>query len=92
MNKKQLLEQIRLTLGGTATPGAAELALDSVIRAISDGLQEDKVVRLANFGTFELRESQARRLTLPHNGASLTLPQRKVMRFRPSPGLSREHS
>lgn len=92
MNKKQLLEQIRLTLGGTATPGAAELALDSVIRAISDGLQEDGVVRLANFGTFEQREVRARRLTLPHNGESLTLPQRKVMRFRPSPEHPQQHS
>lgn len=85
MNRRELLEQIRHKLGGTATPMAAELALDAVVQAISDGLQQDGTVRLARFGTFEIREARERRLSLPHNGKELTLPGRTVLRFHPTP-------
>ena len=84
MNRKQLHERVRQALGGTATTMAAELAVDAVIRAISDGLKKDGTVRLAHFGTFERSRKQPRRLTLPHNGEPLTLPERTVIRFRPS--------
>lgn len=88
MNRKHLQESVRKALGGTATPMAAELATEAVVRAIADGLREDGVVRLAHFGTFELSRKQPRHLTLPHNGESLILPERTVIRFRPSPALS----
>ena len=84
MNRKELLGQIRHNLGGTATPMAAELALDAVIRAIGDGLLHDRAVRLAHFGTFEFRKVRERRLTLPHSGKALTLPARSIIRFSPS--------
>ena len=85
MNRRELQESVRQALGGTATAMAAELAIDAVIRAISDGLKEDGSVRLAHFGTFEQSRKQPRRLTLPHNGETLTLPERTVIRFRPAP-------
>ncbi len=85
MNRKDLQESVRLALGGTATTMAAELAIDAVVRAISDGLKEDGIVRLAHFGTFEQSRKQPRRLTLPHNGEPLILPERTVIRFRPVP-------
>ncbi len=85
MNRQSLTEEIRRALGGTATPMAAELALDAVIRSIAAGLREEGTVRLSHFGTFELRQAQPRRLRLPHNGALLELPQRTVIRFHPSP-------
>ncbi len=92
MNRRALLEEVRRALGGTATPMAAELALDAVIHSISAGLKEDGVVRLAHFGTFELSRKQPRHLTLPHNGESLILPERTVIRFRPSPAGKRSES
>lgn len=85
MNRKELQESVRQALGGTATTMAAELAIDAVVRAISDGLKEDGIVRLAHFGTFEKSRKRPRRLTLPHNGEPLTLPERNVIRFRPTP-------
>ena len=83
MNKKQLLEHIRLALGGTATQSAAELALQAVTRAIQDGLREDGEVKLARFGTFRMRQVEARRLLLPGSGEPMQLPARKVLRFIP---------
>lgn len=85
MSRKRLVENIRRALGGTATQNAAELALSAVTQAIRDGMREDEVVKLAKFGTFRLKQVRARRLLLPHNGQSLTLPPRKVMRFIPAP-------
>ena len=85
MSRKRLVENIRRALGGTATQNAAELALSAVTQAIRDGMREDEVVKLAKFGTFRLKQVRARRLLLPHNGQSLILPPRKVMRFIPAP-------
>lgn len=81
-HRAHLLARIRQALGGTATQSAAELALQAVLRAIADGLAEDAEVKLAGFGTFRIKEVAARRLLLPHNGNSLQLPPRKVLRFR----------
>ncbi len=83
INRRELLERIRRALGGTATPGAAELALLAVTRAIQDGLREDGVVRLARFGSFRMRSVAPRRLLLPSSGREMQLPQRKVLRFTP---------
>lgn len=84
MNHQELLEAIRHALGGTATHSAAELALHAVIRAIRDGLAEDGEVKLAGFGSFRYKTVAARKLQLPHNGESLQLPPRRVLRFIPS--------
>lgn len=83
MNRKQLLEHIRLALGGTATQSAADLALHAVVRAIQDGLKEDGEVKLARFGTFRMKQVAARRLLIPGSGRPMQLPSRKVLRFIP---------
>ncbi len=83
-----LTERIRRALGGTATPGAAELALASVTAAITEGLLEDGEVRLAGFGTFRLRERAPRRLLLPGSGTPMQLPRRCVACFTPSPATT----
>ncbi|MBR5887047.1 MAG: HU family DNA-binding protein [Akkermansia sp.] len=81
MNRKELLELIRKSLGGTATQNAAELALNAVTRAIQDGLREDGEVKLARFGSFRLRKAAPRRLLLPGSNKELILPERRVLRF-----------
>lgn len=83
MNRKELLELIRQALGGTATQGAAELALQAVTRAVQDGLREDGEVKLARFGTFRMRRVAARKLLLPGCGTPMQLPEREVLRFIP---------
>ncbi len=80
-----IAERVRKALGGTATPGAAELALASVTTAITEGLREDGEVRLAGFGTLRLRERAPRRLLLPGSQAAMQLPRRRVLSFTPSP-------
>ncbi len=83
-----MAESVRRALGGTATPGAAELALATVTTAITEGLLEDGVVRLAGFGTFCLRERAPRRLLLPGTRTPLQLPRRVAVCFTPSPAAT----
>lgn len=85
MTRQDLLTHIRSALGGTATQGAAEVALSAVLRAIRAGLLEDGEVKLAGFGTFRMKQVQARRLILPGSAQALRLPPRRVLRFTPSP-------
>ena len=81
-NRQALQELVRQQLGGTATPMAAQLAVDAVLRSICDGLAEDGVVRLAHFGTFKVVQRAPRRLLLPGTQQELVLPQRKTVTFK----------
>lgn len=82
MNRQGLQELVRCQLGGTATPRAAQLALDAVLRAIIDGLAADGEVRIARFGTFCIKQRAPRRLLLPGSRKELILPPRKVVVFK----------
>ena len=84
MNRNDLQELVRQQLGGTATPMAAQLALDAVLQAIGQGLARDGEVKLAKFGTFKVSQRAPRRLLLPGSQQSLTLPQRQVILFKSS--------
>lgn len=86
MTKKtnDLLAEIQRALGGTATRGAAEVALSATLRAIRAGLLEDGEVKLAGLGSFRMKEVAARRVQLPGSRQSMLLPRRKVVRFTPS--------
>ena len=84
MTHRELLDEIRRALGGTATHSAAELALQAVVRAIRDGLAEDGEVKLAGFGSFRYKTVAARKLQIPHSGETMELPPRRVLRFIPS--------
>ncbi len=81
MNRQGLQELVRQQLGGTATPMAAQLALNAVLRAIADGLNQDAEVKIARFGTFKVQNRAARRLLIPGTGKEHILPERKVVTF-----------
>lgn len=82
MNRRGLQELVRNQLGGTATPMAAQLALDAVLQAITDGLRTDGQVKLARFGTFKVHQRAPRTLLLPGSGKQHRLPQRRVVTFK----------
>lgn len=82
MNRQGLQELVRHQLGGTATPMAAQMALDAVLRSIADGLNLDGEVKLAHFGTFRVKNREPRRLLLPGSATEWVLPSRKVVTFK----------
>lgn len=81
MNRASFQELVRRQLGGTATPMAAQLALDAVLQGIRDGLKQDGEVKLARFGTFRVRRRASRKLLLPGSQTSIQLPERNVITF-----------
>ncbi len=85
MNQANITKRIQKALGGTATPGAAEHALEAVTNACIDALVEDGKLRLAGFGTFQLCDRAPRQLRLPSTGEPAQLPQRQVITFKDSP-------
>lgn len=85
MNKEDLLAKVQESLGGTATRGAAAIALSATLRAIRAGLLEDGEVKLAGFGTFRMHRVKSRRVLLPGSRRELLLPERRVLRFTASP-------
>ncbi len=82
MNHKDFTRVVQEALGGTATERAAELAINAVTRALTDGLAEEGEVRLAGFGNFRLRRYANR----PYPGTSDTKATSNWMRltFTPS--------
>lgn len=91
MNTNDLLAEVQRALGGTATRGAAEVALRAVLSSIRDGLLAEGEVKLAGFGVFRTKQVAARRLLLPGSAQACVLPPRRVLRFSPSPRLCERH-
>lgn len=81
MNRQHLQELVRQQLGGTATPMAAELALNAVLHSIKEGLLQDGSVKLAHFGTFHIQQRAARRLLLPGSKKEMMLKPRHTVSF-----------
>lgn len=89
MKREDLLAEVQRALGGTATRGAAEMALSATLRAIRAGLLEEGEVKLAGLGTFRMKEVAPRRVLLPGSTRCVELPRRKVVRFTPASTPSR---
>lgn len=90
-HQQDLLEAVRQSLGGTATLGAAELALRAVLQGIRRGLRQDGNVKLAGFGSFRITHRAPRRLLLPGQTTEHHLPARQVVTFHPSPVQRQEN-
>ncbi len=85
MKRQQVIEEVRRALGGTATAGAAELALDAVLRSIQEGLRREGEVKIAGFGSFRVHESAGRMVKHPKTGELCAVLAQRVVKFRPSP-------
>lgn len=77
MNKKELI----------ATKVEAERALNAFIEAVIDALASGERVRIVRFGTFYVTERAERKGRNPRTGEKMTIPTRKVVKFRSSKGL-----
>ncbi len=65
------------------TKAQAHKAVDAVISAITDTLAKGGSVNLVGFGSFVVAQRKARKGRNPRTGRTMTIPARKVVRFRP---------
>jgi len=58
--------------------------VESVLNHVSDALVRGEQVKLSSFGTFSVRDKNARVGRNPKTGIEAPIPPRRVLTFRPS--------
>ena len=80
MNKNELVRAIANKAGITIKD--ANIALDAVIGAITDGLNEGEKVQISGFGTFELKVKPTREGINPKTQEKIQIAATKLPAFK----------
>ena len=81
MNKGELIDAIAMEAGLTKVQ--AKKAVESYVNATTCALKSGEKVTLVGFGTFSIVERAARKGRNPQTRKEMTIPAKKVVRFRP---------
>ena len=65
----------------------SEKAVNAVLAAITESMENGEKVQLVGFGTFEVRERKARKAQNPQTKEEITIPATKVPAFKAGKGL-----
>ena len=82
MNKAQFVEAI--ALDANIPKVEARKAIDAMIRVTVQALREGERLTLTGLGTFSIQQRSERVGRNPRTGATVKIPPRKVIQFRPS--------
>jgi len=85
MTKAELVDRIARDAG--VTKKAAEMALDSFVKSVTDSLKKGKKVSLVGFGTFAVAKRAAREGRNPQTGQVIKIKAARVPRFRAGKAL-----
>ena len=80
MNKNELIRAIANKLGITLKEAAENL--DGVLDAITDGLKAGEKIQISGFGTFSIKEKEAREGVNPKTGAKIKIDATKIPAFK----------
>lgn len=86
LNKTQLIAAVAQDAGMTKVD--AEKAVKSVIGVISKELADGGGVTLVGFGTFSVYERAARKGKNPRTGVTISIPAKKVPKFKAGKALA----
>lgn len=87
MNKSELIDSMVAKSGEKLTKAQASDALNAFIASINDAMKANDTVSLVGFGTFSVKERQARTGRNPQTGAEMQIPASKVPSFKAGKGL-----
>lgn len=82
MNKTELISQVAQAAG--LSKKDAERTVNATLDAIAATLSKGDKVQLSGFGTFEVKERQARTGRNPHTREAVAIPATKVPVFKAS--------
>lgn len=85
MNKTELVQAIADKTNLTKVQ--AKAALDATLMSIAGALKKDDKVALIGFGTFMVVKKEARQGINPATKEKITIPARKVVKFKPGTDL-----
>ena len=80
MNKAQLIDAIAEKAG--LTKADSKKALEAFIETVGETLKNGDKVALVGFGSFAVSERGERSGRNPQTGASITIPAKKVVKFK----------
>lgn len=85
MNKTDLIGEV----AGKAeiTKKDAEKVINAFFTTVEDALKSGDKIQLIGFGTFEVRDRQARKGRNPQTGAEIDIPAARVPAFKPGKAL-----
>jgi len=82
MTKADLAERIHSTLG--LSKKVSQDLLESLLSIMKETLESGEKIKVAGFGSFEVKQKKVRIGRNPHTGLSLTIEARKILTFKPS--------
>ncbi len=85
MLKKDLIDKVSDEL--SLQKQDVSLAVDIIIKTMSDALAENRRVELRGFGSFSTRNRKARSTKNPRTGQIMDIPERKTLHFTMSKSL-----
>ena len=85
MNKTELIGEVAGKAG--ITKKDAEKVINAFIATVEEGLKTGDKIQLIGFGTFEVRDRQARIGRNPQTGAEIDIPAARVPAFKPGKAL-----
>lgn len=86
MNKSELIDAIAAESGLTKTD--SKKALEAVVASVGNALKAGDKISLVGFGTFSVTERPERTGRNPQTKQTITIPAKKVVRFKPGSELS----
>ncbi len=87
MNKAELIDA--MASGAGLTKADAKKALDAFIGATSKALKKGERVALVGFGSFAVSQREARKGRNPQSGKEITIPAKKVVKFKAGAELAK---
>ena len=86
MNKGELVENI--SVAGQMTRAEARRALDTVLANMTKAMKNGEKVTITGFGSFRVMDRAAQKGRNPQTGKVITIPARRVVKFRPAKKLA----
>ncbi len=85
MNKKELVDKVTKKAG--LKKKDVKKVVDMVFETVTDALAKGEKVQLVGFGSFEVRKAASRKGVNPQTKKPITIPARKVPKFKPGKAL-----
>jgi DNA-binding protein HU-beta len=86
MNKEELVKA--MAAEAKLSQAKTKAALDAMLKSVKKALSKGDDVVLIGFGSFKVKKLAARKGKNPRTGADLTIPAKKVVRFKAGSALA----